>query len=113
VTVEPGKALGVSAHGPLKWRLVQNGVAGDWVPLTTLVRVPGVTGVTCAETCMLTGTDLFLIESVAANAGFAKAALVPEGFTGGSFAVPKPVGGMLYLRLRDDPGVTATVAVKS
>jgi hypothetical protein len=111
-TVEPGKALGVSAHGPLKWRLVQNGVAGDWVPLTTLVRVPGVTGVTCAETCMLAGTDLFLIESVAANAGFAEAAQVPEGFTGGAFAVPKPVGGMLYLRLRDDPGVTATVAVK-
>jgi hypothetical protein len=80
--------------------------------LTTLVRVPGVTGVTCSETCMLAGTDLFLIESVSANAGFAEAALVPEGFTGGAFAVPKPVGGMLYLRLRDDPGVTATVAVK-
>ncbi|BCA64146.1 hypothetical protein HMP09_3380 [Sphingomonas sp. HMP9] len=113
VTVEPGKALGVSAHGPLKWRLVQGGVAGDWVPLTTLVRVPDVTGVTCAEACTLAGTDLFLIESVAANAGFAAAARVPEGFTGASFAVPKPVGRMLYLRLRDDPGVTATVAVKS
>ena len=113
VTVEPGKALGVSAHGPLKWRLVQGGVAGDWVPLTTLVRVPGLTGVACAETCTLTGSDLFLLDSVAANAGFADAARVPEGFTGGTLTVPKPVGGILFLRLRDDPAVTATVAVKS
>ena len=62
VSVEPGKALGVSAHGPLKWRLVQGGVAGDWVPLTTLVRTPALAGVACKETCTLTGTDLFLIE---------------------------------------------------
>jgi hypothetical protein len=111
VSVEPGKALGVSAHGPLKWRLVQGGVAGDWVPLTTLVRTPALAGVACKETCTLTGTDLFLVESVAANAGFADAARVPDGFTGASLAVPKPVGGTLFLRLRDDPGVTASVAV--
>ena len=112
-TVEPGKALGVSAHGPLKWRLVQDGVAGDWVPLTTLVRVPGLAGVTCAETCTLTGSDLFLLDSVAANAAFADAARVPEGFTGASLTVPKPRGGTLFLRLRDDPGVMASVAVGS
>ncbi|MDD1452450.1 hypothetical protein NHF48_018425 [Sphingomonas sp. H160509] len=113
VSVEPGKALGVSAHGPLKWRLVQGGVAGDWVPLTTLVRTPALAGVACKETCTLTGTDLFLIESIAANAGFADAIRVPDGFTGASLAVPKPVGGTLFLRLRDDPGVTASIAVGS
>ena len=113
VSVEPGKALGVSAHGPLRWRLVQDGVAGDWVPLTSLVRVPALAGVTCKDTCTLAGTDLFLIESVAANAGFVDAVKVPEGFTGATLAVPKPVGGALYLKLRDDPGVVATVTVKS
>jgi hypothetical protein len=113
VSVEPGKALGVSAHGPLTWRLVQGGVAGDWVPLTTLVRTPKIAAVACKETCTLTGTDLFLIESVAANAGFADAVRVPDGFTGASLAVPKPVGGTLFLRLRDDPGVTASVLVGS
>ncbi|WP_082452987.1 hypothetical protein [Sphingomonas sp. Leaf208] len=113
VSVEPGKALGVSTHGPLKWRLVQGGVAGDWVPLTTLVRTPALAGVACKETCTLTGTDLFLIESIAANAGFADAVRVPDGFTGASLAVPKPVGGTLFLRLRDDPGVTASIAIGS
>ncbi len=113
VSVEPGKALGVSAHGPLRWRLVQDGVAGDWAPLTVLVRVPDVSSVTCKEACTLAGTDLFLIESVAANIGFTDAVKVPEGFTGTTLAVPKPVGGMLYLRLRDDPALVATVAVGS
>ena len=112
VSVEPGKALGVSAHGPLRWRLVQDGVAGDWVPLTSLVRVPALTGVTCKDVCTLAGSDLFLIDSVAANAGFADAVRVPEGFTGASLTVPKPVGGALFLKLRDDPAVVATVAVK-
>ncbi len=112
-SVEPGKALGVSAHGPLRWRLVQDGVAGDWVPLTTLVRVPGLAGVTCAETCTLAGSDLFLIDSVAENAGFVEAVRVPEGFTGGTLVVPKPAGGMVFLKLRDDPAVVATVAVKN
>ncbi|MEG8041545.1 hypothetical protein QP164_01540 [Sphingomonas sp. LR59] len=112
ISVEPGKALGVSAHGPLRWRLVQNGVAGDWVPLTSLVRIPALAGVTCKDACKLAGSELFLIESVAGNAGFADAVRVPEGFPGATLAVPKPVDGTLYLKLRDDPGVTATVAVK-
>ena len=111
-SVEPGKALGVSAHGPLVWRLVQGDVAGDWVPLTTLVRVPVLAGVTCNTVCMLAGSDLFLIDSVAASSGFAGAVRVPEGYTGATLAVPQPAGGTLFLRLRDDPAVTATVAVK-
>lgn len=112
VSVEPGKALGVSAHGPLVWRLVQGDVAGDWVPLTTLVRVPVLARVTCNTVCMLAGSNLFLIDSVAASSGFAGAVRVPEGYTGATLAVPQPAGGTLFLRLRDDPAVTATVAVK-
>jgi hypothetical protein len=76
-----------------------------------LVRVPELTGVTCKDVCTLAGTDLFLIDSVAGNAAFADAVRVPEGFTGATLAVPKPAGGMLFLRLRDDPAVVATVAV--
>ncbi len=112
VSVEPGKSLGVSAHGPLVWRLVQGDVAGDWVPLTTLVRVPGLAGVTCNPVCTLAGSNLFLIDSVAASSEFAGAVRVPEGYTGATLAVPQPAGGTLFLRLRDDPAVTATVAVK-
>ena len=39
-TFDPTKAFGFSAFGPLKFRLVNKGVAGDWQPLVTLVRLP-------------------------------------------------------------------------
>ena len=34
------KALGTSAFGPLRYRMVSSGVAGDWRPLATVVRLP-------------------------------------------------------------------------
>jgi hypothetical protein len=37
-TFDPAKSFGTSAFGPLKFRVVANGVAGDWQPLATLVR---------------------------------------------------------------------------
>ncbi|MEG8025247.1 hypothetical protein QP162_14005 [Sphingomonas aurantiaca] len=67
---------------------------------------------TCNPACTLAGSDLFLIDSVAASSGFAGAVRVPEGYTGATLAVPQPAGGTLFLRLRDDPAVTTTVAVK-
>src|SRR3546814_1604697 len=39
-SLEPAKAFGFSAFGPLKFRPVVNGVAGDWQALATLVRLP-------------------------------------------------------------------------
>ncbi|TPG17555.1 hypothetical protein EAH87_12605 [Sphingomonas koreensis] len=113
ISLEPAKALGVSAFGPLRFRVVQNGVAGDWAPLTTLVRLPRLTGISCkqAGACTLSGADLFLLDAVAGNPAYTDAAAVPEGFTGASLSVPKPTDGRLYLRLRDAPALKASVAV--
>jgi len=57
------------------------------------------------QPCTLTGRDLFLIEAASADAAFTQAANVPSGFTGSTLAVPRPVEGKLYLRLRDAPAM--------
>lgn len=102
-TLDPA-ALGPSAFGPLRVRLVRGNEASDWQPLTILARLPRIEGVACKqEECTLSGQSLFLIERVAATPGFEKAALVPQGFTGSTLKVPVPQDGRLYLKLRDAP----------
>jgi hypothetical protein len=106
----PAEALGGSAYGALRYRVVQGDVTGPWAPLGTLVRLPRITGVACAdgqERCTLTGSDLFLLDAVASDPAFAQPVSVPEGFTGTSLAVPKATP--LYLRLRDDRAAVASV----
>jgi hypothetical protein len=56
-----------------------------------------------AKPCALTGTNLFLVASIAATPDFDNAAEVPPEFTGTQLSVPHPVNSLLYLRLRDDP----------
>jgi hypothetical protein len=64
-----------------------------------------------APPCTLSGTNLFLVDAIAADAHFARSVSVPDGFTGATLAVPRPSGdGRLYVRLRDDPGVTNTIS---
>jgi len=47
-TLEPLKAFGPSAFGPIRLRAVSpDGAAGDWLPLATLVRLPTLTGLSC------------------------------------------------------------------
>ena len=64
VTLDPAKAFGGSAFGPLRFRPVSaNGVAGDWQPLATLVRVPQLKELKCAEgapLCTLVGHGFVL-----------------------------------------------------
>jgi hypothetical protein len=55
--------------------------------------------------CQLTGSDLFLIDSVSDDASFDHAVKAPEGFTGDALPTPHPTAGRLYVKLRDDPGV--------
>lgn len=110
--LEPAKALGPSSHGPLRFRVVRDGAAGEWLPLGKLVRLPTLTGLTCtpaARPCTLRGENLFLIEAVAPNQRFTPQAEVPDGFTGATLTVPRP-NGSLYLKLRDDDTVVASVA---
>ncbi len=109
VTLDPSKALGGSAFGPLQFRRIVDGVAGGWVPLATLVRLPKFTDVDCpAEpevTCSLSGADLFLLDSVSTDADFAHVTHVPDGFTESVLRIPHPREGRLYVKLRDDPAV--------
>ncbi len=107
--LDPAKAFGPSGFGPLRFRVVADGVPGSWLPLATLVRLPRLVSLECPGTselaCRLTGSDLFLIDSVSADPQFRNPVEVPEGFPGNTLPVPHPVGGELYVRLRDDPAV--------
>jgi hypothetical protein len=114
VTLDPTKAFGGSAFGPLRFRPISgDGVQGDWQPLATLVRVPQLKELKCAEgapLCTLVGTDLFLLQQVGTDAQLANAVTVPEGFGDTSLNVPRP-NGTLYLKLRDDPAVVNTAVL--
>jgi len=117
-TFEPLKNFGASAFGPLRFRAVsEDGLRGDWIPLSTLVRLPTLKEVRCPDSpdkqCRLSGSSLFLIEAVASDPQFAHNTPVPMGFADLSLNVPRPNGTLLYLKLRDDPGapIMAVLAV--
>lgn len=100
-TLEPTK-LGESVRGPLQYRIVQGGVAGDWRPLATLVRLPQLTALSCAaETCWVEGSGLFLLRAAGGVA-------VPDGFTGSAISFPRS-GTSATLTLRDDAKASATI----
>jgi hypothetical protein len=105
--VEPLARFGTSAFGPLRARAVAaDGSAGDWLALGTLVRMPGFKELRCPHSagkpCMLTGSNLFLVESIAATPEFNNSIHVAPDFTGTQLSVPHPANGVLYLKLRDD-----------
>jgi hypothetical protein len=108
-TLDPIKAFGPSAFGPLQFRIIADGVMGDWLPLATLVRLPVLTDLKCPATpdlaCKLSGLNLFLIDAIATDPQFAHPVQVPDGFPGYSLPVPHPNGQQLYVKLRDDPAV--------
>ncbi len=107
-TLDPLKSFGPSAFGPLRFRPVSaEGARGEWQALATLVRLPTLTEVRCPDSpdkpCTLSGTDLFLIDSVSADPQFTQPVTVPEGFADSKMSVPRPNGTLLYLKLRDNP----------
>ncbi|MDE1922068.1 MAG: hypothetical protein KGI55_01470, partial [Gammaproteobacteria bacterium] len=105
--ISPVKAFGPAVFGPLQFRMISGGVTGDWQPLATVVRLPHLRALECPATsdlaCKLSGTDLFLVESIAADAGFHSQVVVPDGFPGTLLPAPHPTDESLYLKLRDDP----------
>jgi len=114
--LEPLARFGSSAFGPVRVRAISaDGAAGDWVPLGTLVRIPGFKELRCpraaAKPCVLSGTDLFLATSFSATATFDNPVNVPPEFTGTELVVPHPVKGILYLKLRDDPASQETLTL--
>jgi len=115
-TLDPLKAFGPSAFGPLRFRPVDgSNDAGDWQPLATLVRIPTLKQVRCPATasdpCTLTGQDLYLVDSIASDPSFAHAVSVPFGYAAANVTVPRPDGTLLYIKLRDDPSTVDTVAL--
>jgi len=105
--LNPLKSFGPSAFGPLRFRAVEaDGATGDWQPLTNLVRIPTLKEVHCPDApdkqCRLTGSNLFLIDSVASDPQFTHAVTVPMGFADTTLSVPRPNGTLLYIKLRDD-----------
>jgi hypothetical protein len=123
-SVDPLDRFGASAFGPIQFRAITAaGVSGDWVPLGTLVRLPGFTGNPTAKElrcprnltkpCQLTGANLFLITSVGTTPDMTNAVDVPAEFTGTALTVPNVprtgMNGTLYLKLRDDPDTVQTL----
>jgi hypothetical protein len=114
--VEPLARFGPSAFGPIEARPVSSdGVAGDWQPLGTLVRIPGFKELRCphaiAKPCALTGSNLFLAAAISATPAFDDPTDIPPDFTGTQLVVPHAVGGTLYVKLRDDPGTIQTLTL--
>lgn len=114
-TIDPDKAFGSSAFGPLQFRVVANGVTGAWQPLAILVRLPQLRELKCPATpelaCKLSGSDLFLVDALSTDPKFSHPVEVPDGFPGYALPVPHPTGGQLYVRLRDDPSVINLAAL--
>ncbi len=115
-SLEPLTRLGASAFGPVRVRaLSANGVAGEWLPLGTLVRLPGFKDLRCphaaARPCTLAGSNLFLASSIAATPDFDNPTDVPPEFTGTQLSVPHPTNGLLYFKLRDDPETVQTLSL--
>ncbi len=106
----PALGLGQSAFGPLRARLVRGGVAGEWLNLGTLVRLPRLKQLSCPANpvapCTLTGDGLYLLASVSATRDFDRAVSVAEGYPGFTLAVPHPATrDGLFVRLHDAPEV--------
>lgn len=115
-TFDPAKALGASAFGALRFRPVdENGAKGDWQPLAVLVRIPELKEIRCPDSpekqCILSGSNLFLLNAVASDRQFKNSVNVAPGYVDATLSVPRPNGTLLYLKLRDDPDTVDTVAL--
>lgn len=115
-TLDPTKAFGTSAFGPLRLRAVApDGTKGDWIPLITLVRLPSLNNVRCpmesSQPCTLSGDELYLVDSVATDSGFSNPTEVPEGFIGTTLSLPRPSRSGFFLKLRDDPSAVNAVNI--
>ena len=106
-TFDPLKIFGPSTFGPFHLRaLTTDGTEGEWLPLATIVRLPTLTELRCPTSvtlpCQLSGSALYLIDSLSPDLAFNTPTQVPEGFVDTSLAIPHPIAGTFFLRLRDD-----------
>ena len=115
-TLDPLKTFGTSAFGPLRLRpVLPDGTAGDWLPLVTLVRLPTLKDLHCpsdtTQPCTVSGSNLYLVDSIASDPDFTAPTTVPEGFVGNTLTLPHPAKTGFYLKLRDDPAAANSVTL--
>jgi hypothetical protein len=115
-TLDPLKAFGTSAFGPLRLRPVSpDGTTGDWLPLVTLVRLPTLKDLHCptdtTQPCTVSGSSLYLVDSIATEPTFTTPTTVPEGFVGDTLSLPRPPKTGFFLKLRDDPAAANSVTL--
>ncbi|HEX3967745.1 MAG TPA: hypothetical protein VHW70_07250 [Edaphobacter sp.] len=115
-TLDPLTAFGTSAFGPVRLRpIAPDGATGDWLPLVTLVRLPAFKDLECpadaAQPCTVSGSSLYLIDSIADDPTFVDPTTVPEGFVGDTLSLPHPPKTGFYLKLRDDPNAANSVTL--
>ena len=56
-----------------------------------------------SPSCLLTGSSLYLIDSISNSLAFTDQTHIPEGFADTTLAIPHPTSPIFYLRLHDDP----------
>jgi len=109
ITLNSTQAFGRAAFGSLQFRVNAGGASGDWQPLAHLVRLPVLKEIDCPAAaelaCKLSGSNLYLIDSLSSDPQFAHPVQVPDGFLGSALPVPHPGTGPLYVKLRDDTAV--------
>jgi hypothetical protein len=129
-TFDPLKTFGPSTFGQFRMRAVTaDGTPGEWIPLATIVRLPTLTDLHCPtgaaaaakdQPCQLTGSALYLIDSIAPDSDFTNPTPVPEGFVDNTLTIPRPATtprivpstpATFYIRLRDDPTVADAVTL--
>jgi hypothetical protein len=116
VTLDPLTAFGTSAFGPLRLRpIAADGTTGEWIPLITLVRLPTLKDLQCpadtTQPCTISGSSLYLVDSIATDPAFTTPTTIPEGFVGATLQLPRPPKTGFYLKLRDDPTATNSVTL--
>jgi len=114
--LDPLKSFGPAGFGPLRFRPIDtNGLTGDWQPLATLVRLPALKEIRCPLSgdtqCELSGSNMYLIDSIASDAQFTRNVSVPVGFGSSTLSVPRTDESLLYMKLRDDPQSVNTISV--
>jgi hypothetical protein len=113
VAFTPAEALGPIGYGPLRFRVVRDDGASSWAPLATVVRLPEISGLSCASGgCTVTGTRLFLIKALDTTQDFRDPQDIPDGFVASRIRTRPGRDGRLYLRLRDAPKTLAILAAR-
>jgi hypothetical protein len=108
-TLDTGKAFASSASGPASLPRHRGGRCERLAASRHAGSLPVFRDLKCPDSpdrpCKLTGSKLFLVDSIANDPQFDHPIQVPEGFPGYILTVPHPIGGQLYVKLHDDPSV--------